>query len=91
MLFLMVTLRSINWSKSIACTLYFSWLCYFSIWALVIFTKCCEYSSNIGLLPTKRLMPLWTSYGGSSMLVNCFMLGVILRLTAEMNVGGAQR
>jgi cell division protein FtsW len=38
---------------------------------------------NSGLLPTKGLTLPLMSYGGSSMLVNCFMIAVLLRIDYE--------
>ena len=38
---------------------------------------------NIGLLPTKGLTLPFFSYGGSSLLVCCVMVGVVMRIAHE--------
>jgi len=38
---------------------------------------------NMGLLPTKGLTLPLVSYGGSSMLVSCIMLGLLLRIERD--------
>lgn len=40
---------------------------------------------NIGMLPTKGLTLPFMSYGGSSLLVTCMMLGILLRLANELH------
>lgn len=42
---------------------------------------------NAGLLPTKGLTLPFMSYGGSSMLVNCVVIGILLRLSDECTHG----
>lgn len=42
---------------------------------------------NVGLLPTKGLTLPFISYGGSSMLVNCIVIGVVLRMSYEVRSG----
>ena len=39
---------------------------------------------NIGLLPTKGLTLPFLSYGGSSLLVNCVLIGLVLRIHQEL-------
>ena len=39
---------------------------------------------NIGLLPTKGLTLPFLSYGGSSLLVSCVLIGLVLRIHQEL-------
>jgi len=43
---------------------------------------------NMGLLPTKGLTLPFVSYGGSSMLVSCIAMGVLLLIGREVRTGG---
>ncbi|MDF1795145.1 MAG: putative lipid II flippase FtsW [Coxiellaceae bacterium] len=40
---------------------------------------------NAGILPTKGITLPFISYGGSSMLVNCVVIGILLRLSFELS------
>ncbi len=42
---------------------------------------------NAGLLPTKGLTLPFISYGGSSMLINCMVIGTLLRISYEVQAG----
>ena len=53
-----------------------------SFW--VAFQALINVGVNTGLLPTKGLTLPFISYGGSSMLVNCMIVGIMLRLSSEL-------
>ena len=57
----------------------------FGLAALITIQVFINVGVNIGLLPTKGLTLPFMSYGGSSLLVNCMMVGVILRLASELH------
>lgn len=44
---------------------------------------------NVGVLPTKGLTLPFISYGGSSLLVNCAVIGIVLRIAYENSVESA--
>jgi cell division protein FtsW len=43
---------------------------------------------NMGLLPTKGLTLPFVSYGGSSMIVSCIAMGLLLLIGREARAGG---
>lgn len=45
-----------------------------------------NFGVNTGLLPTKGLTLPFLSYGGNSLLISCFMVGVLMRIQYEMRV-----
>lgn len=44
---------------------------------------------NSGVLPTKGLTLPFISYGGSSMLINCMVIGIVLRMVYELTASDA--
>lgn len=54
-----------------------------ALWIAIQFTV--NIGVNVGLLPTKGLTLPLMSYGGSSVLVNCIMMAVVLRINYENN------
>jgi len=57
----------------------------FGLWIAVQFTV--SIGVNSGLLPTKGLTLPLMSYGGSSVLVNCIVIAVLLRIDYENRLG----
>lgn len=53
----------------------------FGLWITIQFTV--SIGVNCGLLPTKGLTLPFMSYGGSSELVNCFIIAILLRIDHE--------
>ncbi len=53
----------------------------FGLW--LAFQAMVNMGVNLGVLPTKGLTLPFISYGGSSMLVNCMMLGILFRIDHE--------
>ena len=53
----------------------------FGLWMAIQFTV--SIGVNSGLLPTKGLTLPLMSYGGSSVLVNCIVIAVLLRIDYE--------
>lgn len=56
----------------------------FGLW--LAFQSMINMGVNVGLLPTKGLTLPFVSYGGSSLLINCVMIGILLRLSFELSV-----
>jgi cell division protein FtsW len=57
----------------------------FAIWMAIQFTV--SIGVNSGLLPTKGLTLPMMSYGGSSVLINCMVIALILRIDYENRLG----
>ena len=57
----------------------------FGLWIAIQFTV--SIGVNSGLLPTKGLTLPLMSYGGSSVLVNCIVIAVLLRIDHENRLG----
>jgi len=53
----------------------------FALWVAIQFTV--SIGVNSGILPTKGLTLPLMSYGGSSLLVNCMMIAIMLRINYE--------
>ncbi|MBX3709324.1 MAG: putative lipid II flippase FtsW [Gammaproteobacteria bacterium] len=58
----------------------------FGLWIAIQFTV--SIGVNSGLLPTKGLTLPLMSYGGSSILVNCIVIAVLLRIDHENRLAG---
>jgi cell division protein FtsW len=51
---------------------------------------CINLGVNLGLLPTKGLTLPLMSYGGNSLIVSCFMIGLVLRIGYEIGEQSAR-
>ena len=57
----------------------------YGIGTIFLLQICVNGGMNLGLLPTKGLTLPFISYGGSSLLVCAFMMGVVFRIDKETN------
>jgi cell division protein FtsW len=83
-LFLLLVIRifMIGRAAQLANRAYAGFLAYgFGLWLAIQFTV--SIGVNSGLLPTKGLTLPLMSYGGSSVLVNCIVIAVLLRIDHE--------
>lgn len=62
--------------------IYSAFLCYgFGLWLSL--QALINIGVNTGLLPTKGLTLPFVSYGGSSLLINCLLIGIVSRIAKE--------
>lgn len=68
-----------------ACQLFLGYMAYgFGLWLTL--QVLVNIGVNAGVLPTKGLTLPFISYGGSSILVNCIITGLMLRISHELSV-----
>lgn len=65
---------------------YFSGFLAYGLSLWIAFQAAINIGVNTGALPTKGLTLPFISYGGSSMLVNCCVLGLLLRIDHELRL-----
>ncbi|QIK80367.1 putative lipid II flippase FtsW [Lysobacter sp. HDW10] len=70
---------------------YFSGFCAFGIGLWIAIQSFVSMGVNVGLLPTKGLTLPLISYGGSSLTVGCVAMGLLLRVSFELNKATRQR
>lgn len=70
---------------------YFSGFCAFGIGLWVAIQSFVSMGVNVGLLPTKGLTLPLISYGGSSLTIGCIAMGLLLRVSFELNKATRQR
>jgi cell division protein FtsW len=70
---------------------YFSGFCAFGIGLWIAIQSFVSMGVNVGLLPTKGLTLPLISYGGSSLTIGCIAMGLLLRVSFELNKATRQR
>ena len=63
---------------------FFAGFCAFGIGTWIALQAFISIGVNLGLLPTKGLTLPFISYGGSSLLITCAALGLLLRVSYEL-------
>lgn len=70
---------------------YFSGFCAFGIGLWIAIQSFVSMGVNVGLLPTKGLTLPLISYGGSSLTIGCIAMGLLLRVSFELDKATRQR
>lgn len=70
---------------------YFSGFLAYGLSLWIAFQAVINMGVNAGALPTKGLTLPFISYGGSSMLINCCVLGLLLRIDHELRLSKRHR